>query len=126
MNFPPKANSVLLLVQCLFIGMGYSLSRKMMRLMEQMWDSEMLALARPVPKCAGFVLSLGLWAFLIPLSWAAWAGLRAESYRSIPMTQAIDTKMSLILTLATVCVWSLAAIQAMDVALCSYTHNHLW
>ena len=119
MNFPPKAISVLLLVQCLFIGMGYALSRKMVRLLEA---SDLRYLARGMPSCASFVLSLGLWAFMIPLSWAAWASLRSESHQSIPMTQAFITLM---LTLVTVCVWSYATIQAMDVALCSYTPIHL-
>ena len=57
MNFPPKAISVLLVVQCLFIWMGYGLARKMVRLMEQ---SELRALARHMPSCASFVLGFGL------------------------------------------------------------------
>lgn len=34
MNFPPKAISVLLLVQCLFIWMGYALTRRMFCFLE--------------------------------------------------------------------------------------------
>ena len=33
MNFPPKAISALLLVQCLFIWMGYALTRRMLRVL---------------------------------------------------------------------------------------------
>ncbi len=114
MNFPPKAISVLLLVQCLFIGMGCSLTRNMLRMLG---ETELRSLTRHLPACASFVLSAGLWAFMIPLSWAAGVSLRSESHQSIPMTQAVDTKITLVLTIVTVCVWSYATLQAMDVTL---------
>ena len=114
MNFPPKAISVLLLVQCLFIGIGYALTRKMVRLMEKI-ESPILMLDA-LPNYARFVLRTGLWAFLIPLLWAAWVSLRSESHQSIPMTQSADAKITVGLTVVIVCLWSYAAMQAMDVA----------
>lgn len=122
MNFPPKAISVLLLVQCLFIGMGYALARKMVRVMEQVGDLNSI---RYLPDCASFVLKLGLWAFLIPLLWAAWASLRSESHQAIPMTRAVDTKITLALTVLTICIWSYGAMQAMSMAFGIPEHMHV-
>ncbi len=110
MNFPPKAISVLLLVQCLFIWMGYALTRRMFRML----GAVELPWAPSVPASASFVLGFGLWALLMPLLWAAWVSLRSESHQSIPMTQVVDTKITLVLTLTTICVWSYGAMQAVD------------
>lgn len=115
MNFPPKAISVLLLVQCLFIGMGYAFARKMARFMEQADLDPLFVLY--MPQCAQLVLGAGLWALLIPLSWAAWVGLRSESHRGIPLTQSVDARITIGLTAVIVCTWSYAAMQAMEVGL---------
>lgn len=93
--------------------MGYALSRKMVRLLEQVEDVNSI---RHLPDCASFVLKFGLWAFLIPLLWAAWASLRSDYHQAIPMIQAVDTKITLALTVLTVCIWSYGAMQAMGVA----------
>lgn len=114
MNFPPKAISILLLVQCLFIWMGHGLTRKILRLLEQ---SELRTLAGHMPSIASFVLGFGLWALLIPLLWASWVSLRSEVYQGIPMVQSNDTKITIGLTIVIACVWSYAAMQSMNVAL---------
>lgn len=113
MNFPPKAISVLVLVQSLFIWIGFGLARKMVRLMEQ---SELRALARHMPSCASFVLGFGLWALLIPLLWASWVSLRSEVHQGIPMAQSNDTKITIGLTIVIVCIWSYAAMQSIGMA----------
>ncbi len=111
MNFPPKAISVLLLVQCLFIWMGYALTRKMIRVLETTASSaeEAIRYSQPVHYCPRWVLGIGLWALLIPLAWAAWVCLRSESHQGVPIAQAIDTNLTLILTILTVCFWSFSA-----------------
>ena len=113
MNFPPKAISILLLVQCLFIWMGHGLTRKMLRMLEQ---SELRALAQHMPSSASFVLGFGLWALLIPLFWASWVGLRSEAHQGILMAQSNDTKITIGLTIVIACVWSYAAMQSMNMA----------
>jgi len=115
MNFPPKAISVMLLVQCLFIGMGYALARKMTRFIEQ---ADLPAVwLRAMPQCVEFVLSIGLWALLIPLLWASWVCLRSEVHRGMPLTQSVDARITIGLTVVIVCIWSYAAAQALNTAL---------
>ncbi|MFC5455244.1 hypothetical protein [Prosthecobacter fluviatilis] len=114
MNYPPKAISVLILVQCLFIGMGYALSRKMVNVMEKV-ESPLLLL-NALPNSMEFVLKTGLWAWMIPLLWAACISLRSESHQGIPMAQSTDAKITVGLTLLVVCVWSYGAMQAVDAA----------
>ncbi len=109
MNFPPKAISVLLLVQCLFIWMGYALTRRMFCFLE-MTESPATLNARHWHYSVSWVLGIGLWALLIPLAWAAWVCLRSESHQGIPMAQVIDTNITLILTIVTVCFWSYGAV----------------
>ncbi|WP_395737531.1 hypothetical protein [Prosthecobacter sp.] len=114
MNFPPKAISILLLVQCLFIWMGYAFTRKMARLMAE--TESPLLLLNALPDHMLFVLRAGLWALLLPLLWAAWVSLRSESHQGIPMTQSTDAKITAGLTVLVVCVWSYGAMQAADAA----------
>lgn len=114
MNFPPKAISVLILVQCLFIGMGYALTRKMARLLQQ---SELPAFVlNELSGCSEFVLRSGPWALLIPLLCTAWGCLRSESHRGIPLTQSVDARIAIGLTAVIICIWSYAAMQAIDAA----------
>ncbi|MDI1315453.1 hypothetical protein [Prosthecobacter sp.] len=114
MNFPPKAISVLLLVQCLFIGIGYALTRKMVRWMEKIEPPNLMLDA--LPNYAAFVFKTGLWAFLIPLLWAVWVSLHSGSHQGIPLIRSADAKITVGLTVVTVCLWPYAALQAMDVA----------
>lgn len=109
MNFPPKAVSVFALVQCLFLWIGLALARKGLRIMEQ---CEMWGEIENLPTCASFVLSLGFWAFSIPLLWTAWVTSRSENSNGIVSVRPLDTWATIGLTIAIVCVWPYAAMES--------------
>ena len=114
MSFPPKAVSVFALVQCLFLWMGLVLARKGFRIMEQteLWHNT----TEHVPSCASFVLSVGFWAFSIPLVWTGWVTVRSETADGIVSARPWDTWATVGLTLVVVCVWSYAAMQMIGLA----------
>lgn len=118
MNFPPKAISVCGLVQCLFLWMGLALARKGLRMMEQseLWRGHIIK--EYLPACASFVLSVGIWAFSIPLLWTAWMTVRAETANGIVSARSLDTWITMGLTFVIVCVWSYAAMQMIGYAFC--------
>ena len=116
MNFPPKAVSVFALVQCLFLWIGLALARKGLRIMEQseLWRRHIIT--EHVPSCASFVLSVGFWAFSIPLLWTAWVTVQSDTANGIVSARQLDTWITIGLTLVIVCVWSYAAMQMIGMA----------
>ncbi|HBJ85064.1 MAG TPA: hypothetical protein DDZ88_14575 [Verrucomicrobiales bacterium] len=104
------------LVQCLFLWIGLALARKGLRIMEQseLWRRHIIT--EHVPSCASFVLSVGFWAFSIPLLWTAWVTVRSETANGIVSARPLDTWITMGLTLVIVCVWSYAAMQMIGLA----------
>jgi len=115
MGLPPRVVSVLSLVQVLFVGMGFLISRCFIRVLEiGSWDggSPSARFIPTIPTIPGFVASYGLWFFLVPLIWCVVAASRARIAETTNVTL-LDFIAGIVLTIALAAFFLVSSLIAM-------------
>ena len=112
MSLPPRVVSVLSLVQVLFVGMGFLVTRGFIHFYEVGFGGYWRA--SWVPALPGFVGSYGLWFFLVPIVWCVVAASRARIAETTSVTL-LDFITGIVLTVALGLLFVMSSLGAMTI-----------
>jgi len=78
MTLPPKVLTVLALVQCLLIAIGFLTTRAFLHSFNVIYEGTVFLHTPVVPFLPHVVSNFGLWFLLVPVTWSIVAAARAE------------------------------------------------
>jgi hypothetical protein len=116
MTLPPRAITVLCLIQAFFVMAGFFITRSSLRLFDRVVPEMLGSHAPQIPALSQFVRSFGLWFLLVPVGWCVLAVVRAQTESGIADITLPQLIIGLALTLILAIIFSLSALYAVHIS----------